>query len=91
MVKRTKTLCNQASLDKRKRDILREAIELSKLCGQEIYIAMGDFESKTLTEFSSVPNNQFEGYKQKEVYRNADYHELEKKLVPKKMHRKSQE
>ena len=62
MVKKTKTLCNQASIDKRKRDILREAIELSKLCGEEIYVAMGDFQSKTLTEFSSVPFNRFDGY-----------------------------
>ena len=45
-----------AQLNKRKRGILRKAMELSKLCGQQVVVRIGDPISKTLTQFKSDPD-----------------------------------
>jgi hypothetical protein len=39
--------------NKRKRGIIRKAIELSEFCGQEIFMVIFDRDKKRLVEFSS--------------------------------------
>ena len=41
------------TLNKRKRGIIRKAIELCNMCDQQIYIAMYDKERETLVQFKS--------------------------------------
>ena len=68
-----------AQLNKRKRGILRKAMELSKLCGQQVYIAIGDPSSKTLAEYKSDQN--FIGYEKFEIFDNGDYEDLSGKYI----------
>ena len=70
-----------AQLNKRKRGILRKAMELSKLCGQQIYIAIGDPSSKTLAEYKSEQNLTLKGYENFEVFDSGDYEDLNNKYV----------
>ena len=70
-----------AQLNKRKRGLLRKAMELSRLCGQQVFVAIGDPVTKTLTEFKSDQNHTFLDYDEFEVFDNGDYEDLEKKYV----------
>ena len=47
MVKTNKYKEN-VTLNKRKRGILRKAMELEQICGQQVYIAIADPKAKTL-------------------------------------------
>ena len=68
-----------ASLNKRKRGILRKAMELSKLCGQQVHITIGDPSSKTLAEYKSDKN--FNGYENFEIFDDGDYEDLSNRYL----------
>ena len=46
------------ALSKRKRGILKKIIELSSLCGQDIFMIMFDKEKRRVTEYRS--RNEFD-------------------------------
>ena len=77
----SKAYKQSAQLNKRKRGILRKAMELSKLCGQQVYIAIGDPGSKTLAEYKSEENLNFKDYENFEIFDSGDYDDLETKYV----------
>ena len=56
-------------------------MELSRLCGQQVFVAIGDPVTKTLIEFKSDQNHTFLDYDEFEVFDNGDYEDLEKKYV----------
>ena len=84
MVKHSKCTSQASSLNKRKRGILPKAMELSKMCGVEIYIAIEDPKSKTLTQYASESKIETEQYDNLEVYNSANYEDLESKFTTKK-------
>ena len=84
MVKHSKVTSQASSLNKRKRGILRKAMELSKMCGVQIYIAIEDPKSKTLTQYASESKIETEQYDNLEVYNSANYEDLESKFTTKK-------
>ena len=65
-------------------------MELSRLCGQQIYIAIGDPNSNTLAEYKSEQNLDFEQYSNFEVFDNGDYEDLNSKYVNNKKYEEIQ-
>ena len=63
-------------------------MELSKLCGQQVYIAIGDPSSKTLAEYKSDQN--FIGYEKFEIFDNGDYEDLSGKYLNNKKYEEIQ-
>ena len=80
MVK-SKTYKQSVTLNKRKRGILRKAIELATICGQHVYIAIADPKSKTLAEYKSDAKFDVNEYENFEVYDNEDYEALSNKFI----------
>jgi C4-type Zn-finger protein len=71
------------SLNKRKRGIIRKAIEMSINLSQQVYIAIADPVKKSFIEYKSVPKfdlNKIENY---EMYDNDDYEALSNKFITK--------
>ena len=56
-------------------------MELSRLCGQQVFVAIGNPATKTLTEFKSDQNHTFKDYDKFEVFDSGDYENLDKKYV----------
>ena len=56
-------------------------MELSRLCGQQVYIAIGDPNSKTLAEYKSDLNMTFKEYEKFEVFDSGDYEDLNDKYI----------
>ena len=83
MVK-SKTYKQSVTLNKRKRGILRKAIELATICGQHVYIAIADPKSKTLAEYKSDAKFDLKTYENFELYDNEDYEALSNKFITKK-------
>ena len=54
-------------------------MELSKLCGQQVYVAIGDPSTKTLAEYKS--DQHFMVYQNFEVFDNGDYEDLSGKYL----------
>ena len=81
---------NLVTLNKRKRGIVRKAIELSQICEQELYIAIYDKEKDQLVQYKSsaflspekltVLQNASQSH---EKYDNGDYEMLSGKFVTK--------
>jgi hypothetical protein len=77
------------TLNKRKRGIIRKAIELCRLCDQEIYIAIFDKSNQTFVQYKSTdminPEKLIEMQKltslQHEKYDNGDYDQLSGKFI----------
>ena len=61
-------------------------MELSKLCGQQVFVAIGNPATKTLTEFKSDQNHTFLDYDKFEVFDSNDYEGLDKMYVNNKMY-----
>ena len=83
------------SYNKRKRGILRKAIELSIYCEQDIYLVIFDREKQKLVEFNSSNEFSFRTLKKMflssnikklryEKYQNDDYDLMENDLSDKK-------
>ena len=83
MVK-SKIYKESVTLNKRKRGIIRKAIELSSICNQQIYIAMYDPSRNTLVEYKSSGNFNTSSVKKFEIYDNGDYKALENKHLTSK-------
>lgn len=79
------------TLNKRKRGIIRKAIELCKLCDQDIYIAVFDQDKNTLVQYKSsqvvnpevLASLQNDAKITHEKYDNEDYEELSGKFLTK--------
>ena len=85
MVKvKSKTYKASVTVNKRKRGILRKAMELESICGQRIYIAIADPKTKTLAEFRSDSKFDMKQFKNFEVYDNEDYEALANKFITRK-------
>tara|TARA_B110000503_G_C6948054_1_gene329849 strand:+ start:104 stop:448 length:345 start_codon:yes stop_codon:yes gene_type:complete len=85
MVKvKSKTYKASVTVNKRKRGILRKAMELERICGQRIYIAIADPKTKTLAEFKSDSKFDLKKFENFEVYDNEDYDALANKFITRK-------
>lgn len=81
----------RVSYNKRKRGLLRKAIELSNLCQQDIFIVILDRERHTMVEFNSCAEFNHKSIKSihdqdvrrlsYELYNNDDYEALENKFI----------
>ena len=65
-------------------------MELSRLCGQQVYIAIGDPNSNTLVEYKSDKNLSFKDYDKFEVFDCGDYEDLNDKYVNSKKYEEIQ-
>jgi hypothetical protein len=83
----------KVALNKRKRGILRKAMELSTVCSQKIYMVIYDEATLCYVEYRSHPNFDFSLINNKatrEVYNNCDYDELAQKFIKREQHKKIQ-
>ena len=79
------------TLNKRKRGILRKAIELCNMCDQEMYIAIFDRKKNILVQYKSndimMPSKLLELQSRSSItherYDNSDYEDLESKFLTK--------
>ena len=82
----------RVSYNKRKRGLLRKAIELSNLCKQDIFIVILDRERQNMVEFNSskefnhlainsLHQNDVRRQLDFELYGNEDYDALENKFI----------
>lgn len=83
MVK-SKTYKTNITLNKRKRGIIRKAIEMSTICNQQVYCVIADPKKKTFVEYKSCPKIDFNDYKNFEFYNDGDYDALSNKFITKK-------
>ena len=87
-----------AKLNKRKRGILRKAIELSDICAQEIVICMYDRISGTLVQYQSHPSMglkamqqlSFHSQTEHQIFDNNDYDDLNEKFLTREVMAKIQ-
>ena len=77
---------------KRKRGLIKKAIELSKLCEQYVYMVIFDKEKQRLVEYTSTPDfnskivskltsPQLRKYLKYENYNNGQYSYFEKNIT----------
>ena len=83
MVK-SKQYKKKVTINKRKRGLLRKAIELEMNCEQKIVIAIADPKAKTLVEFKNCHLNELKNYQNFELYDNDDYEALSNKFTTRK-------
>ena len=78
------------TLNKRKRGLIRKAIELCKLCDQAIYLAIFDQEKNTLVQYKSseifdpellLRLQKSSSVLDNEKYDNGDYEKLQGKFI----------
>ena len=87
-----------AKLNKRKRGILRKAIELSDICEQEIVICMYDRISGTLVRYQSHPETDLKAMEklaalrqtEHQIFDNEDYNDLNDKFLTREVMAKIQ-
>ena len=56
------------------------------MCGQQVYVAIGDPNQKTLAEYQSDPKLNFAEYDQFEVFDNNDYDDLANRYINNKQY-----
>ena len=72
------------TLNKRKRGLIRKAIEIVNLCRQDVYIAIADPRTKTLVEFQSDNRIERSDYQNLEMFDSKDYEALHNKFITRK-------
>jgi hypothetical protein len=81
---KSKIYRERVSLNKRKRGIIRKAIEMSIILNQQVYIAIADPKKKTFIEYKSVGKIDLIGIENYEIYDDHDYDALSSKFTTKK-------
>ena len=82
----------RVSYNKRKRGLIRKAIEFSKLCSQDVFIAVLDRERQNYIEFNSSLGFNYKSIEMLhtdhympnlnyELYTNEDFEALENKFI----------
>ena len=79
------------TLNKRKRGLIRKAIEIVNLCSQDVYVALADPRTKTLVEFQSGNRIDRSSFKNFEMFDSKDYEALDNKFITQRQMKKIQE